>query len=50
MNNHLERDIKAKQGAYKGWKKESTGKESYVFNVRKYTEKVRTARNQRVEP
>lgn len=46
MNNHLEGDIKSKQGAYKGWKKESTSKESYVLDVRKYTGKVRTARNQ----
>lgn len=47
MNNHFKRDIKTKQGAYKGWKKESTSEESYVFDVRKYSEKVRTARNQR---
>lgn len=46
MNNHLKGDIKSKQGAYKGWKKGSTGKESYVLDVRKYIGKVRTARNQ----
>lgn len=46
MNNHLKGDIKSKQGAYKGWKKGSTSKESYVLDVRKYIGKVRTARNQ----
>jgi len=46
MNNHLKGDIKSKQGAYKEWKKGSTVKESYVLDVRKYTGKVRTARNQ----
>lgn len=46
MNNHLEGVIKSKQGAYKGCKKESTSKESYVLDVGKYTGKVRTARNQ----
>lgn len=46
MNNHLNRNIKNKQGAYKGWKKGSTRKESYVLDVGKYTGKVRTARNE----
>lgn len=46
MNNHLKGDIKSKQGAYKGWKKGLSSKESYVLDVRKYKSKVRTARNQ----